>query len=382
MQAPSAEITAMPTNVNITKPRLACPFFRFDPCRHYACASYELKGFEAVKKHIERKHILRNHCARCFKSFENETARNDHITGSICPLAPGHDEITYLEWTSTKGCPRTNSCEVKWRWLWATYFNLPALTRELIYFEDAVVEAKRVLIDMATIQSVLKTRLQLDQSDISCLAADIREALLRENSGSRAYRACYIDESSSDKTGPGVDPRVSLGMGNTGADATQMEPTTSEVGNVDLPSEQTMLSQEDPRSPTIEDLSVQPALTAAIVPTLLAESDLNPASILNKPFADNLNGFGQFDNWRMVRVVPWGTADGALARLMEDPISWLKPDGPKWSDLYDHIDRDALRQCWQPGSIPTVQIAIPIRLTHIHSFAAVESKLHTLEGVE
>ncbi|KAK4174878.1 hypothetical protein QBC36DRAFT_33183 [Triangularia setosa] len=382
MSVSSIMLTAEPSSANGAKPRLACPFFRYNPCRHYACASYELKGFEAVKKHLERKHILKNHCSRCFKSFDNEETRNEHIMNDTCTLALGRDEITYSEWTTAKRCPRTSSCEVKWKWLWTTFFNLPVPPRELVYFQDAVAEAKRILIDLDTIQSVLKTRLPLNQQDMSSLADEICEALMRDNSGARPYRAYYNSEGSGDNNGPYVGLGASLGLQSTGTEAVETKPADPKVDNFALMQQQQALLQEEARPPTTRDPSAHSAMMSSTVATLPTDLSFSLSSALHRPAEPGVESPGPniLNIWRTAFVIPWGTADGALARLMEDPISWFRPDGPKWSDVYDHIDRDALRQFWKLGSTPAVEISIPIRPTHIQSFAAIESKLHDFEG--
>ncbi|KAK4651890.1 hypothetical protein QC762_0097380 [Podospora pseudocomata] len=375
MSAPLLMHPAESATADNTKPRLACPFFRYDPCRHYACASYELKGFEAVKKHLERKHILKNHCARCFRSFESEDARNNHIVSERCSIALGRDEITYDEWTTARRCPRTKSCEVKWKWLWTTFFKLPALPRELIYFQDAVVEAKNVLIDPVTIQSVLKARLHLDQQEISSVADEVREALLRKNSGARPYRVC--DSEGGGDNGIPANLKAS-GYGSMGVGAAEME---AEAVAFALPPARHALLPEEPCLPIIGESSPHPAAVVSPVTPLPTSFSLGPISVPQQPASTSGEGpeTNTFGAWRTVCLVPWATADGILARLMEDPISWFKPNGPKWSDVYDHIDRDALRKFWALGNTPAVQVSIPIRSTHVQSLAAIESELFDFE---
>ncbi|KAK0726388.1 hypothetical protein B0T21DRAFT_413719 [Apiosordaria backusii] len=376
--------------------RLVCLFFLFDPCHYFECACYDLKDYEAYKKHVQRRHLLNIHCPRCFESFDSEDAKTEHIRSNTCTLVAGHDKLTESEWAARQDCPRTRSCIEKCQWFWERYFNCPAPDPERFYSQGPVIEIARALIDHNTIQSTLEERLPLEYQNMSKDLAEVIGAALMSRipgpGGPRKYRVtvgCNQGGSNSNK-GPSVDLGTPSGLQFTGTQAVETEladpeaellrPTANHVAQP-LP-QQVLLGQQDAGSPIIGGPSTHPATASSAAPSLQPGCSFNPASVLPQYAESVIDGPSTKNviTYRDVWVAPWGTADEVLGRLLSYPISWSKPDGPKWSDVYDYIDRDTLWQSWNSGSIPTVLIPVPIRETHVQSFVEMESKLHDLEG--
>ena len=195
-----------PSSALTAKSRFACLFLRFNPNCYLACAGAHLANYEAVKKHIERKHLNRSdfYCPRCFTFFTCEDEKDEHVrrinSDTPCAEVPGHDVITNAEWKrifssnkdDTDRCPRTSKCPEKWIWMWRKMFRgHPQPPLEAVYLKDIVVEARHLLINRDSIQTLLETNSPLNQFAIPDLTIRIYQGLMLEDSRPRPYRVCH-----------------------------------------------------------------------------------------------------------------------------------------------------------------------------------------------
>ncbi|KAK0620845.1 hypothetical protein B0T14DRAFT_497290 [Immersiella caudata] len=60
------------------RPRLACPFYKKAPMRHYKCHGKVISQISYLKQHLSRNHQPPLHCRRCKDLFSNEDALDAH----------------------------------------------------------------------------------------------------------------------------------------------------------------------------------------------------------------------------------------------------------------------------------------------------------------
>jgi len=340
------ESTAGPSNADDAKPKLACPFFRFNPFHYFECASHDLADYEAVRTHIKRKHMGSSdfYCAICYGYFDSASERDAHLrrTGyERCISVRGHDQITNAEWSEAGRCPRTSNCETKWLWLWDNFFK--GLPRPSVYLEDIVVEAKRVFLDLATIQSVLVTHLPLNQLDPSTLAARVHEALMRANSGARQYRVDHDAE-----TNPPAVPEAEL-----------LRPIAEHLAlssQQASPAPYSKLATEG-RGGRFSHSILHPPL----IPPQLGDPSSNDAGF-SIPF-NTMAPLAPPSDWE------------ALLRSSDGPLSWENPNGPKWSDVLNHVDWGAFRQSLNTlENPPMLFFLVPILPGRLQRFIEIPSR--------
>ncbi|KAM3455626.1 hypothetical protein MY3296_002337 [Beauveria thailandica] len=107
---------------------LACPFYKFDPARHFRCyRKYELKRYSDVKMHILRCHNLGTlYCSKCWRTWKNNEVllwENHASQNPPCQFVPEPEslhsrEATALEELNVKGLSEYD----KWYRMWDMLF--------------------------------------------------------------------------------------------------------------------------------------------------------------------------------------------------------------------------------------------------------------------
>jgi hypothetical protein len=236
-----------PPSADGLKRTFACPFFRYNPLRYLSCMSHTLANYDAVRKHLRRKHMgTEFYCPICFTFFDDATSRDYHITNnSTQPCTPrtGRDEITKADWQAaeraepSERCPRTSNSLEKCAWLWRFFFRgCPPISRERLFLDDPIAEAKGIFIDLPTIRSTLGASTELyGQNEREEAATLMHDALMRANSSpgmeyrvhihTDAGRRLTGEQVDQQSRGALVDPGNRLGFGPTPAPTAPPAPT-------------------------------------------------------------------------------------------------------------------------------------------------------------
>ncbi|KAF4986252.1 hypothetical protein FDECE_16045 [Fusarium decemcellulare] len=69
---------------NHRRPRLACPFYQFDPVRYHRCYNYALDHNRIVIQHLFRSHTQPKHCELCLERFPDYDSLRDHRQDLQC----------------------------------------------------------------------------------------------------------------------------------------------------------------------------------------------------------------------------------------------------------------------------------------------------------
>lgn len=172
----------------------ACPFYKFDPRRHYNCVEkHKLKKFAHVKQHVSRKHILKSnyYCMACNSQWENDQWEqwNVHIRSPDCqgklrfnpddsPLhhscPPGYDRLNSM--------PRGSSTE-KWYWMWDQLFpEYQHLRPESPFVESGIAEPVSLFAQhlRSVLHLALPSLLMLYTRDIGLLESNIVSTILND----------------------------------------------------------------------------------------------------------------------------------------------------------------------------------------------------------
>ncbi|KAK7212176.1 hypothetical protein V2G26_019354 [Clonostachys chloroleuca] len=85
------------TDPSETSEYWACPFYKFDPIRHWRCyRKYNLKRLADVKSHVMRVHLISElYCPNCFREFEDTQEWRQHCSHPVfaCPQAQGPEAL-------------------------------------------------------------------------------------------------------------------------------------------------------------------------------------------------------------------------------------------------------------------------------------------------
>ncbi|CAH0046124.1 unnamed protein product [Clonostachys solani] len=75
----------------------ACPFYKFDPIRHWRCyRKYNLKRLADVKSHVMRVHLMSElYCPNCFQEFVDTQEWRQHCSHPVfaCPQVQGPEPL-------------------------------------------------------------------------------------------------------------------------------------------------------------------------------------------------------------------------------------------------------------------------------------------------
>src|SRR3569833_2738605 len=367
-----------------SKPLMACPFFRLDPERYFACADCDLRGYDAVKQHMERNHRGSFYCPqrRCFSFFKTAEKRDTHIRGGCSTDVPGHDHITDTEWDAVfdnpaDRCIRTYDDVTKYLWMWSRLFrgHTPP-TRDEVLLQNLLVEGKKFMYGFETILSVLETQpdLLLNQLPARALAGALRGAFLAANplQRYRVYHPGYEMQAnngegtsgSSSNAGPG--PQVGSGADAAPADAGAelLRPVAQYLG-APLP-EQAPLGHGDASSSLVSSSSAMAGLSAVATCT-----SAEPAAPAPAGDNDNLDLY-----YRTVIMKPYRTIHDAWADLQRYGLS-NRSDGPSWRDARDFVDFEAWEAMWEaelslPYSASYPLLMVPIRRSQAARFRDLE----------
>ncbi|CAG9945743.1 unnamed protein product [Clonostachys rosea f. rosea IK726] len=85
------------TDPSETSEYWACPFYKFDPIRHWSCyRKYNLKRLADVKSHIMRAHVMSElYCPNCFREFDDTQEWRQHCSLPVfaCPQVQGPEPL-------------------------------------------------------------------------------------------------------------------------------------------------------------------------------------------------------------------------------------------------------------------------------------------------
>ncbi|KAI9164160.1 hypothetical protein HJFPF1_05799 [Paramyrothecium foliicola] len=105
---------------------LACPFYKRDGHRYYACLTYQLRRPKDVKQHLYRRHCQPEfYCSRCFELFQNASERDEHTRSASCTALPEphFDGISAAQKKQlAQGSKRSESQEDQWYRMWDIIF--------------------------------------------------------------------------------------------------------------------------------------------------------------------------------------------------------------------------------------------------------------------
>jgi len=74
---------------SLGRPRyLACPFWKIDPTKHWACFLKKLTRISYVKQHLTRRHTPDYYCHRCFSIFTDALVYDGHVQDASCVRGP------------------------------------------------------------------------------------------------------------------------------------------------------------------------------------------------------------------------------------------------------------------------------------------------------
>ncbi|KAK7943098.1 uncharacterized protein PG986_012211 [Apiospora aurea] len=102
---------------------LACPFAKKDPVRYRSCYRYYLGRIRDVKQHLTRCHRKPFYCPICWKIFEEEKLRDDHVRLGKCPRRP-EVEIEGISEQQKKELGQRVSPKMPEEQQWFTVFNI------------------------------------------------------------------------------------------------------------------------------------------------------------------------------------------------------------------------------------------------------------------
>lgn len=107
----------------------ACPFFKFDPVRHFRCyCKYELRRYIDVKQHIIRRHTLGTlYCSNCWATFDDRwdsvQAWVAHCQQHACENKPVPDRLLPSEAAALQELAHGHvEEEAKWYQMWDLLF--------------------------------------------------------------------------------------------------------------------------------------------------------------------------------------------------------------------------------------------------------------------
>ncbi|KAM3506513.1 hypothetical protein MY10362_002322 [Beauveria mimosiformis] len=107
---------------------LACPFYKFDPARHFRCyCRYQLKRYSDVKVHILRCHNLGTlYCSKCWRTWNNNEFllwENHASQNPPCQFVPEPESLLPREATALKELDVMGLSEYeKWYRMWDLLF--------------------------------------------------------------------------------------------------------------------------------------------------------------------------------------------------------------------------------------------------------------------
>ena len=105
----------------------ACPFYKFDPARHFRCfRKYELRRYSDVKQHILRCHTLTSlYCTNCWRCWGSSSVADweTHVWQSACKKEPVPDQLLPREAVAlTELATGAMPEESRWYLMWKLLF--------------------------------------------------------------------------------------------------------------------------------------------------------------------------------------------------------------------------------------------------------------------
>ncbi|KAH7242210.1 hypothetical protein BKA59DRAFT_546533 [Fusarium tricinctum] len=104
---------------------LACPFYTYDPKRHYSCLKNKLQSIETVIDHLIRHHSLPPYCPICYRKFNTLMERDNHILSETCKMRDSdpldgldEDQKTLLMY---EDCTQLDD-KRRWNHIWTVIF--------------------------------------------------------------------------------------------------------------------------------------------------------------------------------------------------------------------------------------------------------------------
>ncbi|VUC36627.1 unnamed protein product [Clonostachys rosea] len=116
--------------MSATEGHFACPFYRYNPVRHWRCYNrkYKMREFSDVKTHIERQHALQEyHCPRCAKRWKRDCKEYQTHIDECCKVEEvsedhlSSEELSTLSDISSRHRGLTD--EQRWMLMWKELFS-------------------------------------------------------------------------------------------------------------------------------------------------------------------------------------------------------------------------------------------------------------------
>ncbi|CAJ0550957.1 Ff.00g108870.m01.CDS01 [Fusarium sp. VM40] len=105
--------------------RLACPFYVYDPKRHYSCLKNSLRSIETVIDHLIRHHSRSPYCPICYKKFNTLIERDNHILSEMCKMRDSDPSDGLAEDQKIllihENCPQLEE-KLRWHRIWTVIF--------------------------------------------------------------------------------------------------------------------------------------------------------------------------------------------------------------------------------------------------------------------
>ncbi|KAJ8131746.1 hypothetical protein O1611_g1875 [Lasiodiplodia mahajangana] len=132
---------------NMADRYFACPYYLRDHKSYSGCRKYELSRIRDVKQHLSRLHQRPPYCPRCYSTYDNEDARDDHIRTQQCearaPVAidgVSDDQQKILR----RRANSKQTAEDQWYFVWDTLFP-NTLRPDSVYLDKAFSDVMSLL---------------------------------------------------------------------------------------------------------------------------------------------------------------------------------------------------------------------------------------------
>jgi hypothetical protein len=103
---------------SIGSQRFACPFYKYDPMKHWGCMSKSFNSIGHMRQHLDLSHKLGpNSCKSCWQTFDTADSLVHHTTTQSC-RPRGGVPVDYLDTFPRMRRPK----DWKWYWGWKQLF--------------------------------------------------------------------------------------------------------------------------------------------------------------------------------------------------------------------------------------------------------------------